>query len=87
MRKRTNQVGGDHYSSMTIQPFDIIDEYGLNYYEGNVLKYLLRHRRKNGLEDLKKAKDYIDVLIDKYESTNNREQSDNEGTYTAFGYI
>lgn len=60
-------MGGDHYSRHTIQPFDIIDEYGLNFYEGNALKYLLR--KKTGANrgmDLEKAKHYIDILIEKY---------------------
>jgi len=34
------------------------------YYEGNVLKYIHRHRYKNGVEDLKKAKWYLDKLIE-----------------------
>ena len=38
------QVGGNHYRSHKIQPWDIIDEYGLNFYEGNILKYLLRRK-------------------------------------------
>ncbi len=57
------QVGGDHYNKHKMQPFDIIDEYGLNFYEGNVLKYLLRWRNKNGSEDLLKAKHYLEELI------------------------
>jgi len=63
---RSYQVGGDHYSSHCIQPFDVIDEYNLNFYEGNALKYLLR--RKDGtdrLTDLMKARHYIDVLIER----------------------
>lgn len=53
------QVGGDHYAKHTIQPWDIIDEYGLNFYEGNVLKYLLR-RKGNRVEDLKKLIHYAE---------------------------
>ena len=48
MRDKKQQVGGDHYSKHSIQPFDIIDEYNLDYYEGAALKYLLRHKDKNG---------------------------------------
>lgn len=58
------QVGGDHYKKHKIQPWDIIDEYGLNFYEGNVLKYLLRHQHKNGIEDLHKCQHYLAKLID-----------------------
>jgi len=57
------QVGGDHYKKYKIQPWDIIDEYGLNYYEGNALKYLLR-TKNNRVEDLQKAIHYIEKLIE-----------------------
>lgn len=63
--KYGSQVGGKYYQSHSIQPFDIIDEYGLNFYEGCALKYLLRWREKGGIEDLKKAKHYIEILIQK----------------------
>lgn len=60
----TTQVGGDHYKSCVIQPVEYIHKNGLNYFEGNALKYLTRHRRKNGKQDLLKAKHYIDLLIE-----------------------
>lgn len=56
------QVGGTHYSKHTIQPWSIIDEYKLNYYEGNILKYLLR-RKDNRKLDLLKAQHYLEKLI------------------------
>lgn len=57
------QVGGDHYRKFKIQPWDIIDEYDLSFYAGNALKYLLRDKG-NRLEDLKKARHYLDKLIE-----------------------
>lgn len=59
------QIGGDHYAKKTIQPWDIIDEYGLDFYAGNVIKYVLRYKDKNGEQDLKKAIHYLEKLIDK----------------------
>lgn len=58
------QVGGDHYKKQGVQPWDIIDQYSLNFYAGNVIKYLLRYQFKNGLEDLQKAEHYIKRLIE-----------------------
>jgi len=66
MRSKDTQVGGNHYCKRVIQPFDIIDEYELDFYEANALKYLLRHKSKNGKEDLLKAKDYLDCVIDRH---------------------
>jgi len=57
------QVWWTHYEKHNIMPWDIIDEYWLDFYEGNIIKYLLRYKDKNWLEDLKKAKHYLDKLI------------------------
>lgn len=58
------QVGGEHYNKHgNIQPWDIIDNYGLNFYEGNALKYLLRSKGDR-VEDLEKAKHYIEKEIE-----------------------
>jgi len=56
------QVGGTHYKNYNFQVWDIVDEYGLNYYEGNALKYLLR-RKGDRKEDLQKAIHYLEKLI------------------------
>ena len=60
------QVGGDHYKIYKIQPTEFIHTNNIPFIEGNIIKYIVRHRDKNGVEDLKKAKHYIDLLI-KYE--------------------
>jgi len=64
------QVGGSHYESFAIQPIDIIRANNLGFIEGNCLKYLLRFKKKNGLEDLEKLKWYVNTLIDEYEKDN-----------------
>lgn len=57
------QVGGEHYK-LPIQPIEYIHRNGLGFCEGNVIKYVTRHRSKNGKEDLLKARHYIDLLIE-----------------------
>ena len=57
------QVGGDHYKSKDIQPWDAIHAWRLGFFSGNVIKYVARHKEKNGVEDLKKARHYLDKLI------------------------
>lgn len=53
---RHDQVGGDHYRTLKIQPWDIVDEYALDHYRASALKYVLRADRKGKkLEDLRKA--------------------------------
>ena len=58
------QVGGDHYSKLAIQPVEYINANGLGYLAGNVVKYVTRYKDKNGLQDLEKAKHYINLLIE-----------------------
>jgi hypothetical protein len=60
------QVGGSHYQK-AIQPWDIIHEWKLDYWRGNVIKYVLRCNEKNGIEDLKKAIHYLEYAIENYE--------------------
>ena len=58
------QISGDHYKSKSIQPWDYIAANNLGYFEGNVVKYVSRWKDKNGLDDLKKARHYLDKLIE-----------------------
>lgn len=58
------QVGGGHYKDLAIQPAEFIHKNGIGYMEGAVIKYVSRWRNKNGLEDLKKARHYLDLLIE-----------------------
>tara|TARA_R100001143_G_scaffold39604_1_gene36247 strand:+ start:220 stop:450 length:231 start_codon:yes stop_codon:yes gene_type:complete len=59
------QVGGDHYKECKIQPTEYIMANDLNFCEGNVIKYVTRHRIKGeGLQDLLKARHYINLCIE-----------------------
>lgn len=62
----SQQVDGKHYSEMPegYQPFQISHVLGLNPVEHTILKYLLRHRLKNGKVDLEKIKHCVDILIE-----------------------
>ena len=63
MSVNDSQVGGTHYQS-SIQTWDYIIANDLNYLEGNVVKYVSRHRQKHGVEDLRKAMHYLQKLIE-----------------------
>ena len=58
------QVAGDHYKGKAIQPWDYIAANGLDYFSGNIVKYVSRFREKRGVEDLRKARHYLDKLIE-----------------------
>lgn len=57
-----------HYEQFKIQPAVFIGENNIGYFEGNVIKYVCRYQKKNGIEDLKKAKHYLEMLISKVET-------------------
>jgi len=59
---KDKQVGGSHYKE-GIQPFDYIRANKMGFFEGNILKYITRYKKKNGLEDLLKAQHYLEELI------------------------
>ena len=50
-----------------LECWDVILDQEMNFLEGNIIKYVWRYKEKNGLEDLKKAKVYLDKLISEVE--------------------
>lgn len=59
-----SQVGGDHYKQFKIQPVEFIHQNGLGFIQGCIIKYICRYKSKNGIQDLEKAKHFIDLLIE-----------------------
>jgi hypothetical protein len=66
MSANDRQEGGSHYQGV-IQPWDAILAWGLGFLDGNAVKYLARWRKRGGVEDLKKARHYLDKLIEQEE--------------------
>ena len=65
MSAYNKQIGGTHYRKMKIQPSKFVIENKLLFPEGNVIKYICRHRYKNGKEDLEKAVHFIEMIIER----------------------
>lgn len=57
------QVGGSHYKEFAIQPVEFIERNKLGFLEGNVVKYVCRHGKKAGAADIRKAKHYLDLIL------------------------
>jgi hypothetical protein len=68
MKSYKKQVGGNHYKKYQIQPIEFIVKNNIGFVEGNVIKYILRFKDKGGVQDLLKAKHYIELLIDSTKS-------------------
>jgi len=62
MSAKDKQISGKHYKEFNIQPIEFILANDLSFIEGNVIKYVCRHKQKNGSEDLAKAKHYLELL-------------------------
>lgn len=58
------QVGGSHYGLRWMQHWDVVALFGLDYFQGQITKYVMRWRDKNGVEDLKKAAHYLEKYIE-----------------------
>ena len=67
---QSRQVGGDHYKEFNIQPFEFISKNELTFFQGNVVKYVCRYKRKNGVQDLEKIIHYCELEIKKLKDDN-----------------
>lgn len=65
MKTQSKAVNPPNYTNCAIQPIDYIWANNLNFLEGNIVKYVTRHKAKNGKEDLEKALFYLQMLIDR----------------------
>lgn len=63
------QIGGDHYVSKKVQPWDCMEscmsrEEFAGYLRGNIIKYTMRCKDKGAVEDLEKAQHYMEKLLE-----------------------
>ena len=58
------QVAGNHYRNLAIQPVEFIVKNKIPFIEGNVIKYVVRHRAKNGAQDIRKAIHFLELLLE-----------------------
>ena len=58
------QVGGTHYTKCGIMPTTYIRANNLDFFEGNIVKYITRHKDKNGAEDIKKVIHYAEMILE-----------------------
>lgn len=64
---KLDKVKVPHYRIKGIEPLKYIMANKMDFCEGNIIKYITRYKEKNGLEDLLKAKDYLNRLIENYD--------------------
>lgn len=64
MSANDKQVGGDHYKGKKVQHWDFVYMHNLDYFQGQITKYVVRWRDKGGLEDLHKAQHYLEKYLE-----------------------
>lgn len=64
MSALSTQEGGNHYKDKGIQPIVYIHANNMGFCEGNVVKYITRHKEKNGAEDIRKVIHYCKLLLE-----------------------
>jgi len=65
MPANDTQVGGTHYSQHgDLQHWDVVHHFKLDYFQGQVIKYVMRWKDKNGIQDLKKAQHFLAKYIE-----------------------
>lgn len=74
MNAKNIQVDGSHYQ-LPIQPIDFIVENNIPFREANVIKYVVRHKQKNGKKDIEKAIHYLQMILQSYD------ESEKHGSY------
>jgi hypothetical protein len=75
MDAKKGQVGGGHYKGMAIQPSEYANANNLGFLEGNVVKYVSRHKSKGGMQDILKAMHYLNMILEwEYKTTFEQQQ-------------
>ena len=59
----SKQIGGNHYKANGIQPVEYCMANNIGFMEGSVIKYVTRWKDKGGVQDLEKARHFLDMLI------------------------
>lgn len=67
IKEREQLIKPNYYHKNGLDPFEYIKANKLDFFEGDIVKYITRHRDKNGIEDLKKLITYAEYMIENYE--------------------
>lgn len=69
MGANERQIGGSHYKTGKTQHWDIVAEHDLDYFQGQITKYVMRWKAKNGIQDLEKAAHFLEKYIELAKAT------------------
>lgn len=63
-KANTRQVGGSHYGLSQFQHWDMVVLFDLDYFQSQITKYVMRHKKKHGIQDLEKAQHFLEKYIE-----------------------
>ena len=81
------QVGGSHYKSMPYQPICLIGMLGLDFCQGNVVKYVSRYKLKDGVRDLEKAKHYCRMAMEMEKGSSHISMTILQAVFISEGFV
>ncbi len=83
----SEQIGGSHYKDMPFQPIRLISYLNLDFFQGNVVKYVSRYKLKDGVRDLEKAKHYCRMAMEMGNSSSRTEMTVLQVTLASKSFI
>jgi len=88
VRANEQQVGGDHYKKHgDRQHWDVVHHFNLDYFQGQITKYVMRWRDKGGVNDLRKARHFLDKYIELASEEIVVRDVENDGSEPGPGYV
>lgn len=83
----SEQVGGSHYKAMPFQPIKLISMLELDFFQGNVVKYVSRYKLKDGVRDLEKAKHYCRMAMEMEKSSPRLSMTILQAVFISEGFV
>lgn len=83
----SEQIGGSHYKDMPFQPIKLISMLDLDFFQGNVVKYVSRHKLKDGVRDLEKAKYYCRMAMEMEKSSPRLSMTILQAVFISEGFV
>ena len=83
----SEQIGGSHYKDMPFQPIKLISMLDLDFFQGNVVKYVSRHKLKDGVRDLEKAKHYCRMAMEMEKSSSRLSMTILQAVFISEGFV
>lgn len=83
----SEQIGGSHYKMMPFQPISLIGMLDLDFFQGNVVKYVSRYKLKDGVRDLEKAKHYCRMAMEMEKSSPRLSMTILQAVFISEGFV